>query len=46
MNLHKHARLMPRGRALLVDRSWHERTHGLQVAEAVAGGGTCWHGRP
>ena len=36
MNLHKHARLSPRGRALLVDRIL---THGLRVEEAAQAAG-------
>jgi transposase len=36
MNLHKHARLSPRGRALLVDRI---RVHGLRVEEAAQAAG-------
>ena len=36
MNLHKHARLSPRGRALLVDRIL---IHGLRVEEAAQAAG-------
>lgn len=36
MNLHKHARLTPRGRALLVDRIL---AHGLRVEEAAHAAG-------
>jgi len=36
MNLHKHARLSPRGRALLVDRIL---VHGLRVEEAAHAAG-------
>lgn len=45
MNLHKHARLTPRGRALLVQRRRRERADSLQVDKAISGGRRGWLGR-